>query len=162
MALPLNELQHIEISLKEWQEMNRTINTIRTFAGVEKKYNHLKCPSCGLEPGMWIPDEDNTKINCLACHHEYALCDCGEVLTEEKKSPFEPTWCVICREDWAHDNKLCPKCEKELTFVDEIGWAKGMLYCENGCIDPIPEELYGEIQAVDACSKCGKIIKEDK
>lgn len=141
MALPKEwPPERINISFKEWQQQSETLLTIRSFAGVDDSYNDIKCPGCGLN--MWVPDEENTKINCLACHHEYALCECGEVLTDDKKSPFEPIWCISCRKKWAHDNKLCPECEKELTYIDEIGWAKNMLHCADGCIDPIPEELY--------------------
>lgn len=136
MALPKEwPPKEITISFVEWQKVNNTLIILRSFT--DPTYEHIKC-ECGLS--MWAKDEG--KIRCIGCRKEISLCECGEVLTEEKKSPFEPTWCISCRKDWAHSNKLCPECEKELTYIDEIGWAKNMLHCADGCIDPIPEELY--------------------
>lgn len=139
MALLKEETQplHIAISLKEWQEMSGTMSIIRKFSGVDDQYNDIKCPGCGLH--MWIPNEENTKINCLACHHEFALCQCGEVLTEDKKSQNDTAMCVECWQDYCHTEKLCVECGKEL-IDDPLN--KNNLACPVLCADPIPKATY--------------------
>lgn len=140
MALRKEWPQEITIPFAEWKKTNDTLVIIRSFTDAE--YIDIKCPGCGLM-GYWFKDEEGAKISCICGHHEYALCACGEALTDEKKSPFESNWCISCRKDWAHGEKLCPECERDL---EDDPHHKGYLHCPGGCIDPIPEATYWDVK----------------
>lgn len=128
MALGREYPREIKVSFREWMEMADTLVIIRSFTDIE--YIDIKCPSCKLT-GFWV--KEDAKIKCL-CGHEYLLCGCGEVLTEEKVSPMDRECCRECYKDFADANRMCPECGKDLVDDPE---QKGYMHCELGCIDPV-------------------------
>lgn len=136
MALA-KEPEYIKIPLEEYKRITLDLYTIRHHKHVESKYSHIKCPdaTCGLN--WWAHIEDSNVIRCVACDHEYNVCSCGVVMTEEEANRSgDPQMCKECRVEFCKDNNMCTECEKDLEEYKPNWW-----HCKNGCIDPFYKKV---------------------